>query len=133
MPAKSGEKNRRGGRPKSDMPRDKFLKVRLSANELKTLDHRLTQSGYTRSEAVRLLVLHERLPEKIHAGLDVSASQAYVKLQPLQSNLNQIAAHLNRVKPLEMSRSDLETIYKNTRVCESLLRKLRAEILTKSA
>src|SRR5690606_5822714 len=81
----------RGGRPPLADPRRYTLSTKLNKSELATVRARLVTSKLGQSEALRLLILNERLPEKVHAGLDITATQAYQNLQPLQSNLNQIA------------------------------------------
>src|SRR5690606_8535190 len=83
------------GRPVSLNPRIFTVSAKLNSTELDFVLDRVRSSGLSRSEAFRLLLLHEQLPQVIHKGIDVNASAAYQNLQPLQSNLNQIAHALN--------------------------------------
>ena len=102
-------------------PRRYTLSTKVNKSELATVRARLATSKLGQSEALRLLILNERLPERVHVGIDITAMTAYRNLQPLQSNLNQIAHELNadrtRQIPVEGARALL-----------SLVRKIEAEV-----
>lgn len=118
-----------GGRPRADDPRATKMTVSLTAGEADAFTRQVRAAGMNRSEAIRLLLINADLPAARKTGIDPGASDAYAKLQPLQSNLNQIASWLNKTRPVDLSRSDLETIQKNVAVTYRLVATLRQEIL----
>lgn len=91
---------------------------------------KISASGLTRAAAVRMLLLHERLPQTVYGGVDITASQVYAELAPLQSNLNQIAGWLNKARPTEIPKDVIKSIHQNVQITYALVQKLRAEILT---
>ncbi len=127
------KKPHRGGRPYASDPRKISITGKFSRTEFQQVMEKIRASGLTRAAAVRMLLLHEQLPKVVHGGVDVTASQAYAELQPLQSNLNQIAAWLNRVRPTEITKEQAKSIHQNTTAVYGLVQKLRAEILTHKA
>jgi len=124
---------RKGGRPKSEDPRDITISGMLNRAEFASVMEKINASNMRRSEAVRLLLLNAKLPEKIYGGVDVSASAAYVNLQPLQSNLNQIAHWLNKTQAANVTAETLKKINQNVVATYKLVRELRQQILTTGA
>jgi len=120
----------KGGRPRSQNPLCKFIKARLTESEFNEITERAKRSGLTVADAIRLMLFSEKLPKKIYGGLDISAARAYQNLQPLQSNLNQIAHHLNETRPEVMPHADALQIALIVRQIEDEVRVLRHEIIT---
>lgn len=132
MTNNNADKNHRhrGGRPLTSDPRKISITGKFTRAEFHQVMEKISASGLTRAAAVRMLLLHERLPQTVYGGVDVTASQAYAELQPLQSNLNQIAAWLNKSRPAEIPRETVKSIHQNVVATYALVQKLRAEILT---
>lgn len=127
---KNAEAHKFGGHPFIDDPRRHFISTRLNDRELSIVESKILDCGLTKSEAVRLLLTHEVLPQKIYGGVNVLSAEAYLKLQPLQSNINQIARWLNKTRPTTISAQNLQAIYKHMKAVEVFLRQLRQYILT---
>lgn len=130
MEQNSTNKSRRGGRPASEDPRKFIVSGKLNRAEHAQVMSKIRDAGLTRSEAVRLLLLNDRLPEKVFGGIDITSSEAYANLQPLQSNINQIAHWLNKVRPTNIDAETLTRINKNVVVVGKLLQEIRHRILT---
>jgi len=124
------KKSNPGGRPKLDNPRTKVVRARLTESEFQTFSDNLEESGLKVFEALRLLVLNAQLPKKIYSGVAPQAAAAWVALQPLQSNLNQLAHWFNSNKVREISIDDARRVGAVISRVESLVKQLRHEILT---
>lgn len=126
--------NARGGRPMVGDPRKHTLSTKLNRSELRAVLSRIAASGLKRSEALRLLVLNEELPKVIHRGVDITATQAYQNLQPLQSNLNQIAHAFNVAlsagKLAEVKPERVEAMMRLLQDTASEVKSIRQEILS---
>lgn len=124
----------RGGRPLVDDPRKHTLSTKLNRSELRSVLSRIAASGLKRSEALRLLVLNEEIPKVIHRGVDVTATRAHQNLQPLQSNLNQIAhafnVALNTGKLAEVKPERVEAMMQLLEETASQVKSIRQEILS---
>jgi hypothetical protein len=91
------ETRRRGGRPRSEP--DHELGARLSCALTRAERARVVAAAETRglrpSQLLRARVLGERVPDPVAPR---AAREAWTRLAPLQSNLNQLSAHLNRLR-----------------------------------
>lgn len=126
----TSKKHHRGGRPYASDPRKISITGKFTRAEFQQVMEKISASGLTRAAAVRMLLLHERLPQTVYGGIDITASQVYAELAPLQSNLNQIAGWLNKTRPTEIPRETIKSIHQNVQTTYALVQKLRAEILT---
>lgn len=129
------QKKHQGGRPKVESPRHIRIYTKLNEAEKRIVDERVKNTGMSRSEILRLLILHDELPDFYYRGLNPFAVKGYQNLQPLQSNLNQIAHELNRYAGARLSNQKLAQIVtqsaKHTRAVEQLVRHFRHELITK--
>lgn len=123
--------SRRGGRPPAADPRVIVLSTKVNKEEFGTVMQRMAETGLKRSEALRLLILHEHLPKKIMGGLDITASEAYQRLQPLQSNLNQIAHALNAERLSQIPPQGAQALLALIRKIEKEVKVLRQEVIDK--
>ena len=114
-------------------PRKSKLTISLSREEMADVCEKISRAGMSRSEAGRLLLLGASLPEMQRVGLDPSAVEAYRALAPLQSNLNQIAAAMNQLRPTTLPTRDLLAIQKNVSSTYKLVARLRQELITTGA
>jgi len=94
---------------------------------------RARDAGLSIAEAIRYLILHDKPPKKVYGGLDVSAATAYRNLQPLQSNLNQIAHHLNSAKSDEIDGINVRELALLFIDLEQNVAQLRSDIVTAPA
>lgn len=130
------KKQHKGGRPRVDEPRIHRVYTKLTRSERDLINARVRGSGMSRSEAIRLLLLHDNIPDFYYRGLNPFAAAAFKNLQPLQSNLNQIAHQLNGYsrKRIELNDDALSEIVvhtlKHTRAVEQLVKHLRHQFLT---
>jgi len=122
----------KGGRIKLEAPLCKSIRVKVTEREHREFMSRVDESGLSMSEAIRLIVFSERIPRKVYGGLDVSASDAYQKLQPLQSNLNQLCHHLNSSRADIADGVNLPALAALVELIEVEVRTLRAEIVAKN-
>lgn len=126
----------KGGRPRTINPRTHYIKTRVSAEEKAIIEQKIKLSGLTKSEAVRVLLLHDQLPDFYYRGLNPFAIAGFKNLQPLQSNLNQIAHRLNQhvASGARLGDGKLAKIVvqaaKHTRAVEQLIRHFRHELIT---
>lgn len=126
-------KRRQGGRPAISDPRKITVSTRVNREEFARVMQRMRDTNLTRSEALRLLLLNEHLPQKIAGGIDITVSQAYQKLQPLQSNLNQIAHALNGDRTSQINPDGLKAFVALIRKIEAEVKEIRQEIIQKKA
>lgn len=131
------EKKHRGGRPRVNDPRAFTISTKVNSQEKALIDSKIKMSGLRNSEAIRVLLLNDKLPDSYYRGLNPFAVKGYQNLQPLQSNLNQIAHHLNqyaaagaRLNNDKLTKIVVQTA-KHTRAVEQLVRHFRHELLTK--
>lgn len=122
-------KKKKDGPPFLENPRRFTVSAKLNKDELDFVLTRIRATGLTRSEAFRLLLLHEELPSVVHKGVDVSASAAYQNLQPLQSNINQIARILNSDRTSQLDLDGVNKIVQFVRKVEGEVKTLRQEII----
>lgn len=83
--------SKKGGRPVQKFSRRHIVSARLSDDEMNLLDTELSQLRITRTEAVRMLLLHavqnKRLPKRVYGGLTINSAEAYRKLAKLREYL----------------------------------------------
>ncbi len=120
----------RGGRPHTANPRRRVVGVRFSDAELAEIQSKISVAGLRHSEAVRLLLLNDVLPTKVFGGTDVGAARAYQNLQPLQSNLNQLAKHMNSDRTAQLSQGGAAKLWDLLKSIEREVKVLRSEVIT---
>lgn len=120
----------KGGRPRVPEPRRHRLSVRLTEAEHKRIDELVSESNMSRSEAARLLFFNVDLPKKVAGGVHVDAAKLYTKLQPLQSNINQIAHRLNEQRPTNLSSDQINKITQLVLAAEKTVKDFRSWVLT---
>lgn len=109
-------------------PRKFTLSTRVSAEEKEMIDVKLLKAGISPATAIRLMLLHENLPNTVEAGVNITAREAYINLQPLQSNLNQIAHQLN-TNPGSIEIQIIQKLVPLLKQIESEVKQLRSEVL----
>jgi len=110
------------------------LNIRLTVDEKLALEAAARQHKISAGALVRLAVFSRELPDTRTVGIDPGALSAYRQLQPLQSNLNQLARHLNLAAQRGdlyrvVTRSEVGAVAKMTTAAYLLLRKLRREMI----
>ena len=122
---------KRGGRPANpDGKQCRSITAHFSQAEYDMVMSKIHTSGLRKSEAGRLLFLHQDLPKKVPSGVHRHAAQLYAKLQPLQSNINQIAHHLNRQKPTNLNADAIRKITKLVLAAEKTIKDFRNWVVT---
>src|SRR5690554_6609614 len=102
---------KRGGRPANpDGKQCRSITAHYSQAEYDAVTAKIRAAGLRKSEAGRLLFLHQELPKKVPGGIHRHTTELYAKLQPLQSNINQIAHHLNQQCPKNLSADAIKQI-----------------------
>lgn len=124
---------RQGGRPREENPRYHTISARFTRAEYERVLRKILGSGLTKSEAVRILLLNDELPKKVHGGIDPGASESWAKLSTLQANINQIAKRLNESRLGGISVEGAMKIVDYVRAVEVQVRALRAEIVETKA
>lgn len=122
-------------RPLAQDPRRFSLNLRLTQQEKQSLDEAAAHQQLTPSALARLLIFSRQLPTVRLAGIDPNGLEAYRKLQPLQSNLNQISHNMNaaaRTGDLNKiaTRQELSELAKLTFAAHELLRDIRSKLIT---
>lgn len=125
MPANDTQFSKRGGRPRSENPRLCKIAGKFSEAEYVEVCSKIAGAGLTKSEAVRLLLLGEPFPVRLAPEL----GELYAKLQPLQSNLNQIARWMNTTQVDGMSAQNAHTLAQNIERTYKLIRRFRDQLL----
>lgn len=120
---------KRGGRPRAENPRVVRVSAALTEIEAQHVFAKIQASGLTKSEAIRLLLLGEPLPEMRRVGFDPAALSGYAHLAPLASNLNQIARWFNKARPEQMTMDQARTAHKNIERTYAIVQKFRQELL----
>jgi len=126
-------KKRRNGRPAGkNFPH--VISTRLSDEDKALVDEHLARCGFNKAQALRLLLLsdlrNQKLPTRIPHGINVDSQKIYTYLAPMQSNLNQIARHLNANRTHKISTESLLTVQKTIKTTLEAVKQIRHAVFT---
>lgn len=107
--------------------------IRLTPEEREAIKAAALAQRISAGVLLRELIFSRKLPQTRTIGTDPGRLEAYQKLQPLQSNLNQLAHHLNTQAraggSVEITRDQYKTLAQAITETYKILRDLRNDLI----
>lgn len=111
--------------------------IRLTPSEREVIKTAAASQRISAGALLRELIFSRKLPQTRTIGTDPGRLEAYQKLQPLQSNLNQLAHHLNTQAragdSAEITRAQYKTLASAITETYKILRDLRNDLINADA